>query len=130
MRLTKTAVERSSKLNADDFNQYFMGNIFLLTEKFPEAVHYYLKAARSFDSAKFYKRLTYSVMKLGALFEGVLLFQLSDFDYSLDKVKGILQGIVTPSFLYPFILDVDMIEHMMETRSSKDQDLKELVSFI
>lgn len=102
-------------------NDYFLGNLFFLTEKFGFALTYYLKAARVIEAPKFLRRLVYSVFKAGALFEGVLLYSLSDPEFRTSKVKGILRTLVPPKQLTQFLFDNELIEFMIELYSPHDQ---------
>ena len=130
MRLTKTAIGRTKKLLPGAYNDYFLGNVFILEEKFNLAAKEYLRASRTIDSVKFYKRLIYSIMKIGALFEGILLYQLADPDYIIDKVKPIFGSFTLQKFLFNFIVDVDMLEYIIEQNQSRKDIVSVLVIFI
>ena len=53
-------------------------------------------------------------MKVGALFEGIILYQLADSDYSLEKIKPIFGTFPLQKFLFVFIIDIDMLEYIIE----------------
>ena len=127
MKITKSAIDRTKKLIPGAFNDYFLGNLLLLEEKFHFAVKEYLKAARTLSNIKFYKRLIYSTMKVGALFEGIILYQLADPDYSLSKVKAIFGSFPLQKFLFNFIVDIDMLEFIIEQNKGREDIVKILV---
>jgi hypothetical protein len=127
VKLTKSAIDRTKKLMPGAYNDYFLGNLFLLEEKFPLAVKEYLKAAKVLDNIKFYKRLIYSVMKVSALFEGVLLYQLADPEYSLEKTRPILSSLPLQQFLFSYIVDIDMIEFIIEQNKTRKDIVSSLV---
>ena len=130
VRLTKSAIGRTKKLLPGAYNDYFLGNIFLLEEKFNLSVKEYLRAAKILDGVKFYKRLIYSMMKVGALFEGLILYQLADPDYSLEKIKPIFGNFQLQKFLFVFIVDIEMLEFIIEQNRGRDDIVEKLVKNI
>lgn len=109
-------------------NDYFLGNLYLLEEKFEPAIKEYLKAARVIEAPKFYKRLVYSIMKVGALFEGIIMYQLSDPEYSLTKCKPIFGSFPLQKFFFKFIIDIYMLEFIIEQNHGREEIIKILVS--
>ena len=65
-------------------------------------------------------------MKVGALFEGIILYQLADSDYSLEKIKPIFGTFPLQKFLFVFIIDIDMLEYIIEQNWSR-QDIVETI---
>lgn len=114
------AIDRTKILSPGAYNDYFLGNIYLLEEKFNLAIKEYLRAARILDGIKFYRRLIYSTMKIGALFEGIILYQLADSEYTLEKVKLLFGGFPLQKFLFDYIVDVDMLEYIIEQNRGRE----------
>ena len=79
------------------------------------------------ESPKFYKRLVYSIMKVEALFEGLILYQLSDPDYSLSKCKVIFNSCPLQKFFFKYIVDIDMLEYIIEQNKGREEVVKHLV---
>lgn len=102
----------------------------MLEEKFHLAVKDYLKVARVMDNPRFYKRLVFSVMKVGALLEGIILYQLTDPDYSLLKVKSILLNLPLQKSLLSYVCDVEMLELMIEQNSNREDIVEVLTKLI
>lgn len=127
MKLTKSAIERTKKLSPGAVNDYFLGNLYLLEEKFDLAIKEYLKAARVIQAPKFYKRVVYSIMKVGALFEGIILYQLADPDYSLEKCKPIFGSFPLQKFFFTYIVDIYMLEFIIEQNHGREDIVKILV---
>ena len=99
----------------------------MLEEKFDLAIKEYLKAARVIEDQKFYKRLVYSIMKVGALFEGIILYQLADSDYSLTKCKPIFGSFPLQKFFFKYIVDIFMLEFVIEQNHGREEIVKILV---
>ena len=127
MKLTNSAIDRCKKLSPGAFNCYFLGNLYLLEEKFGSALKEYLRASLTVEGLKFYKRLVYSIMKENALFEGVLLYQLADPEYSLLKCKPILSSLPLQKFFFQFIVDIDMLEFIIEQNKGREEVVASLV---
>lgn len=67
-------------------------------------------------------------MKVGALFEGIILYQLADPDYSLEKTKSIFGSFPLQKFLFTFIVDIDMLEFIIEQNKGREDIVEILVS--
>jgi hypothetical protein len=69
-------------------------------------------------------------MKTGALFEGIILYQLADPDYVLDKAKPLFGNFPLQKFLFLFIVDIDMLELIIEQNRGREDIVQKLVRII
>jgi hypothetical protein len=118
-------LHRANSLSPSPLRHSFLGNFYLLKEKFHLSCLYLLRAACHWPSARLYARLTYSLLKLNAVWEAVVLAQLTDADFKLERYSRIVvheAGLKSePEVqLRPFILSVELIEMFIQGSQSTD----------
>mmetsp|Transcript_18494 Transcript_18494/g.33350 ORF Transcript_18494/g.33350 Transcript_18494/m.33350 type:complete len:621 (-) Transcript_18494:2496-4358(-) len=117
-------LHRANVLSPTPLRQSFLGNFYLLKEKFHLACQHLLRAARLMPGPRLFTRLVYCLLKVNASWEAVVLAQLTDTDFKVDKFSRIVVGEAglksepAPQ-LRPFILSVELLELLIQFTPSQ-----------